>query len=166
LQGRLKTVVRHSEQTGEKIVKSVFETRFARIGETGEHYQAVKINSTAAACQWAKDSLGSYFDERLDCEEFLIAILNTKLCVQRVVRITRGTLDASLVHPREVFRPAIADAAAAILLIHNHPSGDPTPSPQDREITDRLKKCGEMLGINVIDHIIVGQNCAVSLAEC
>lgn len=147
-------------------MKSVFETRFARVGETGAHYQRTKINSTQAATKWAVDCLGSYFDERLDAEEFLIATLDTKLCVNRVVRITRGTLDASLVHPREVFRAAIADAASAILLIHNHPSGDPTPSRQDREVTERLKKAGEVVGITVVDHIIVGNGCAVSLAEC
>lgn len=147
-------------------MKSVFETRFAKVGETGEHYQSVKITSTQAAIQWALSSLSSYFDERLDQEEFLIATLDTKLHVRRVVRITRGTLDASLVHPREVFRPAIADCAGSILLIHNHPSGDTTPSRQDREITDRLKKAGEILGIQVIDHIIVGEGKAVSLAEC
>ena len=146
-------------------MKTVFETRFARIGETGEHYQSVKINSTQAARRWAEQSLASYFSERLDQEEFLIAILDTKLCVRRVVRITRGTLDASLVHPREVFRPAIADCASAILLIHNHPSGDCTPSRQDREVTARLKQAGELLGINVIDHVIVGDSKAVSLAE-
>lgn len=146
-------------------MKTVFETRFARVGETGEHYQSVKINSTQAAIEWALNSLGSYFDDKLDQEEFLIATLDTKLCVRRVVRITRGTLDASLVHPREVFRPAIADCASSILLIHNHPSGDPTPSRQDHEITDRLKKAGDLLGINVIDHIVVGEGKAVSLAE-
>ena len=146
-------------------MKTVFETRFARVGETGEHYQSVRINSTQAACNWAVDSLCSYFDERLDQEEFLVAILDTKLHVRRVVRITRGTLDASLVHPREVFRPAIADCASAILLIHNHPSGDTTPSRQDHEVTKRLKECGDILGINVIDHVIVGAGKAVSLAE-
>ena len=147
-------------------MKQVFETRFARIGETGTHYQRTKINSTKAAIDWAVSSLGSYFDERLDAEEFLIATLDTKLCIQRVIRITRGTLDASLVHPREVFKAAIADSASAILLIHNHPSGDPAPSRQDREVTERLKKVGEIVGINVIDHIVVGNGCAVSLAEC
>lgn len=146
-------------------MNAVFETRFARVGETEEHYQSVRINSTQAAIRWAEDSLGGYFDERLDQEEFLIATLDTKLQVRRVVRITRGTLDASLVHPREVFRPAIADCASSILLIHNHPSGDSTPSRQDREVTERLKKAGEILGINVIDHIIVAGGKAVSLAE-
>lgn len=147
-------------------MKTVFETRFAKVGETGEHYQRVKINSSQAACNWAVSALGSYFDERLDQEEFLIAILDTKLQVRRVVRITRGTLDASLVHPREVFRPAIADCAQSILLIHNHPSGDTTPSRQDHDVTDRLKKAGEIIGITVIDHIIVGDAKAISLAEC
>jgi DNA repair protein RadC len=147
-------------------MKTVWETRFAKVGETGEHYRGVKINSTAAAIQWAQTKLGGYFDERLDQEEFLIATLDTKLCVRNVFRITRGTLDASLVHPREVFRAAIADAAASILLIHNHPSGDPAPSRQDREVTDRLRQVGEIVGINVLDHIVVGENRAVSLAEC
>ena len=146
-------------------MNAVFETRFSRVGETGSHYQSVRINSTLAARQWAETTLCSYFDERLDQEEFLVAILDTKLQVRRVVRITRGTLDASLVHPREVFRPAIADCASSILLIHNHPSGDATPSRQDREVTERLKKAGELLGINVIDHIIVAGNTAISLAE-
>lgn len=146
-------------------MNAVFETRFARIGETGEHYQQTKINSTQAAKDWALEAMDSYFAERLDQEEFLIATLDTKLCVRRVVRITRGTLDASLVHPREVFRPAIADCASAILLIHNHPSGDPTPSRQDHEVTERLKAAGDILGINVIDHIVVGEGKAISLAE-
>ena len=145
-------------------MKTVFETRFSRVGESATHYQSAVINSSAAGCRWAKDCLGGYFDDKLDQEEFLIATLDTKLRVRRVVRITRGTLDASLVHPREVFRAAIADAAASILLIHNHPSGDPTPSWQDREVTRRLKEVGEIVGINVLDHIIVG-NHVVSLAE-
>lgn len=146
-------------------MKSVFETRFAKVGETKDHYQSVKLNSTHASRRWALESLGSYFDERLDQEEFLIATLDTKLNVRRVVRITRGTLDASLVHPREVFRPAIADCASSILLIHNHPSGDPTPSNQDREVTDRLRQAGDIIGIKVLDHIIVGQGEAISLTE-
>ena len=147
-------------------MKAVFETRFARVGETATHYQSVKINSSGAAIQWAMDCMGSYFDERLDQEEFLIATLDTKLFIKRVIRITRGTLDASLVHPREVFRPAVVDCAAAILLIHHHPSGDPTPSREDYEVTTQLETAGRMLGINVIDHIVVGRDSAVSINQC
>jgi DNA repair protein RadC len=92
--------------------------------------------------------------------------LDTKLQPIKRHQITVGTLDASLVHPREVFRAAIRDAASSILLLHNHPSGDPTPSRQDREVTDRLKRSGEVLGIQVIDHIIVAKDQTISLAEC
>ena len=145
-------------------MKTVFETRFSKVGETAAHYQSAVINSSAAACEWAKNCLGEYFSDKLDQEEFLIATLDTQHRVRRVVRITRGTLDASLVHPREVFRAAIADAAASILLIHNHPSGDPTPSRQDRAVTEMLQKVGDIVGIKVLDHIVVGEY-AVSLAE-
>jgi DNA repair protein RadC len=79
--------------------------------------------------------------------------------------ISVGSLDSSLVHPREVFRPAIKDAAKAIILVHNHPSGDPTPSAEDLAVTKRLEECGRTLGIHVLDHIIVAHNGAVSIQE-
>ena len=88
----------------------------------------------------------------------MIATLDTKNQVTGIVEITRGTLDASLVHPREVFAPAIAAAASSIILAHNHPSGDATPSLEDRQVTHRLIECGKMLGIDVLDHIIVGDH--------
>jgi len=137
-------------------MRAVFEARWAKVGETKSHYRGCRITSTVAARDWAKRHLSDYFDERCDAEEFMIATLNTKNQVIRVVRITRGTLSSSLVHPREVFRPAITDCAACILLIHNHPSGDSTPSREDHEVTERLTKAGELLGIQVLDHLIVG----------
>jgi DNA repair protein RadC len=90
-------------------------------------------------------------------EEFHIVTLDTQHGPIQSHRITVGTLDASLVHPREVFKPAIRDSASAILLVHNHPSGDPTPSREDHAVTDRLTKVGELLGIRVLDHIIVSK---------
>jgi DNA repair protein RadC len=98
-------------------------------------------------------------------EEFHIVTLDTKYQPIANHRITVGTLDASLVHPREVFRPAIRDAASAVLLIHNHPSGDPTPSQEDRQVTRRLEKAAELIGINVLDHIIVAGDTAISLKQ-
>ena len=89
-------------------------------------------------------------------EEFHILLLNTQNAVLREVMITRGILDASVVHPREVFAPALAESAAAVILVHNHPSGDPTPSPADREITRQLMEAGRILGIPVRDHVVVG----------
>lgn len=88
-------------------------------------------------------------------EEFRVLLLNTQHAVLREVVVTRGTLDGSLVHPREVFRAAIADGAAAIILLHNHPSGDPTPSPEDRSVTQQLASAGRVVGIPVVDHVII-----------
>lgn len=98
-------------------------------------------------------------------EEFHVLLLNTQNEVLRDLQITRGTLDASLVHPREVFRPAITEAAASIILVHNHPSGDPAPSAEDRSITTQLRDAGRIIGIDVLDHVIIGESRFVSLAE-
>ncbi|MCA9126750.1 MAG: DNA repair protein RadC [Planctomycetales bacterium] len=123
-----------------------------------------RINSTQAAISYCTRIFSRLAHDARQ-EEFHIVTLDTKLQPISNHRITVGTLDASLVHPREVFRPAIRDTASAVLLVHNHPSGDCTPSRQDREVTTRLKKAGELLGINVIDHIIVARDNAVSLEE-
>ncbi len=96
-------------------------------------------------------------------EEFHIVTLDTKNQVIDSHQITVGTLDASLVHPREVFRAAIRDAAASIILVHNHPSGDPTPSKADIQVTDRLSESGKLLGIDVLDHIVLGKETAISI---
>ncbi|CAN5660686.1 DNA repair protein RadC [soil metagenome] len=101
----------------------------------------------------------------LSHEEFHVLLLSTQNEVLRDLQITRGTLDASLVHPREVFRPAIAEAAASVILVHNHPSGDPTPSPEDRAVTRQLRSAGETIGIEVLDHIVMGEGRYVSFAE-
>lgn len=91
--------------------------------------------------------------------------LDTQSQVIRDVLITRGLLNSSLVHPREVFRAAIAEAAAGVILVHNHPSGDPTPSPDDLSITRQLVAAGELLDLPVYDHVIVGGDTFVSMAS-
>jgi len=98
-------------------------------------------------------------------EVFGVLILNTKNKIVAVHEVSRGVLNSSLVHPREVFKPAVLHNAAAIICFHNHPSGDPEPSRDDIEITERLKNAGEILGISVYDHIIVGDDRYVSLKE-
>ncbi len=98
-------------------------------------------------------------------EEFHVLLLSTQNEVIRRILVTRGTLDASLVHPREVFRPAIRESAAGVILVHNHPSGDPTPSPDDRSVTRQLRGAGQIIGIEVIDHVIIGERRYVSFAE-
>lgn len=93
-------------------------------------------------------------DER---EHFMAAYLDNRSRVKGVSTVSIGTLSASLVHPREVFRPAIVAGAAAVVISHNHPSGDPSPSPEDREATRRLLRAGELLGIPLLDHVIIAE---------
>ncbi len=93
-------------------------------------------------------------DLKKEC--FWVAMLDGKNRLQRLERISEGCLTRALVHPREVFRPAIREAAAGLLFIHNHPSGDPQPSQEDLELTRRLVECGNVVGIRVLDHVIIG----------
>jgi DNA repair protein RadC len=89
-------------------------------------------------------------------EVFLILCLNTKHSLLAYHELSRGTLDSTLVHPREVFKAAMLANAASVVLGHNHPSGDPTPSPDDIALTMRLVQAGELLGVRVLDHLILG----------
>lgn len=98
-------------------------------------------------------------------ERFGVLLLDTKHRAIRAVPLSRGTLDASLVHPREVFRAAADHAAAAVVLFHNHPSGDPAPSVDDVHLTRRLVEAGELMGIAVLDHVVLGDACWHSLRE-
>jgi DNA repair protein RadC len=98
-------------------------------------------------------------------EEFHALLLNTRHCVIREVAVTRGILDASLIHPREVFRVAVVEGAAGVILVHNHPSGDPTPSAEDRAVTRQLAEAGRALGIPVLDHVVVGDGSWRSAAD-
>ncbi len=98
-------------------------------------------------------------------ELFLALLLDGKNRITRKVQISQGSLNQSIVHPREVFAPAVRESAAAVIFIHNHPSGDPAPSREDREITRRLKEAGDLLGIRVLDHIIIGDGSYFSFVE-
>jgi len=101
----------------------------------------------------------------LEQETFLALLLDGKHRLRRLQLVSVGTLTTSLVHPREVFRPAVREAAAALLVAHNHPSGDPEPSREDLEVTRRLCEAGELLGIPLLDHVVVGAEGFVSLRE-
>ena len=102
---------------------------------------------------------------QLDREIFLALLLDGRNRLRAEVCVSEGTLTTALVHPREVFAPAIRDRAAALILVHNHPSGDPTPSSEDVALTERLRQVGEVVGIRVLDHVVVGHGRYVSLAD-
>lgn len=105
----------------------------------------------------------SYRDRRK--EYFLALLLDGKNRIIREVRVSEGSLNQSIVHPREVFSPAVRESATAIILVHNHPTGDPTPSREDIDITRRLKEAGELMGVKVLDHIIIGDGTFLSFVS-
>ena len=105
---------------------------------------------------------------RIQCnaeEVFVLITLNTKNIVTGYFEVHRGTINTSLVHPREVFKRALLNNARYIMVAHNHPSGDPTPSQEDILLTQRVRKAGDLIGIELLDHIIIGDNRYISLRE-
>jgi len=109
-----------------------------------------------------------HFRERLAAaprEYFIAVLLDNKHRKIKEVQVSQGSLTASLVHPRDVFVPVVREAAAAVVFVHNHPSGDPTPSREDLEITKRLREVGDLVGVRVLDHIVVGKGRYVSFVD-
>jgi DNA repair protein RadC len=100
-----------------------------------------------------------------DREHFVAVLLSTKNQVLDVVTVSVGSLSASIVHPREVLKPAIQASAAALIVAHNHPTGVPTPSPEDVDLTRRLARAADLIGIRLLDHVIVGDGTYESLKE-
>ncbi len=119
-----------------------------------------RIRSPADVYRWFAPRLAD-----LAAEEFHVLALDSQSGVLRDMLVTRGILNSSLVHPREVFRGAIAEAAAGIIVVHNHPSGDPAPSADDRAVTRQLVEAGKVLDLPVYDHVIVGASRYLSFAE-
>jgi DNA repair protein RadC len=130
-------------------IKAAFELGKRLSGEPAQR----KIKVTTP------QDLVKYFQPRLQHlrkEIFKAVLLDTKHQMLKDVTVSEGSLSASLVHPREAFLPAIKESAAAVIFLHNHPSGDPTPSAEDKELTQRLAEVGRLVGISVLDHIIIG----------
>ncbi len=135
-----------------------------RVAALADNRITVKISSSSEAITFCQRFFSRLISDAKQ-EEFHIVTLDTKNQVIDTHQITVGTLDASLVHPREVFRPAIKDAASSVILVHNHPSGDSTPSREDVAVTQRLTESGKLIGIDVLDHIVLGRKSSVSIRE-
>jgi DNA repair protein RadC len=134
-------------------VKAAFELAKRLKGSKRDQPEAISSPEDAAALM--REDMRT-----LDREEFWVLLLNTKNGLIKKCPTSRGSLNASIVEPREVFKDAIAASAASMILVHNHPSGDPTPSAEDVTVTKRLVKAGELLNISVLDHIILGHRTA------
>jgi len=122
--------------------------------------EVVRIKSPHDVAAWVMEDL-----RYLQQEQFKILMLNTKNIIIACEEVSRGSLNASIVHPREVFARAIKRSSAAIILVHNHPSGDPTPSQEDINVTRRLVEVGRLVGIDVLDHLVIGDGVFCSLKE-
>lgn len=120
--------------------------------------------ATIRDSQTAYRLLAPLFDG-LDREHFLVVSLDAKHSVIGINTVSIGSVTMSIVHPREVFKPVILMNASAVLLAHNHPSGDSTPSQEDRALTRRLKDGGELIGITVLDHVVLGEDRYYSFAD-
>ena len=174
-QSKLESLPAASQSELKEISVSVSKTAYCQIMagiELGRRIAAIsgdrvseKIGSSSDAIAFCERRFARLIEDAKQ-EEFHVVTLDTKNKVIDTHQVTVGTLDASLVHPREVFRVAIKDAASSVILVHNHPSGDPTPSREDHQVTDRLTESGKLLGIDVLDHIVLGRNGSVSIREC
>ncbi len=118
------------------------------------------LNSASAIYEYLIPKLNN-----LKKEVFIALLLDTKLKLIKEVKISEGILNQSLIHPREVFKEAIKESAYALVVAHNHPSGDPTPSKEDIEITKKLLEASRILEISLLDHVIIGNGCYISLKE-
>jgi DNA repair protein RadC len=116
------------------------------------HRESAVLDTPERVVDLLREEARSY-----EVEHFQVVSVNTRRKLLRVDRVSQGTLDTILVHPREVFKPAIAANAAAVILAHNHPSGDPTPSEADIKVTRDLIRAGQLLKIDVLDHVIIGR---------
>ncbi len=131
------------------------------VAELGRRHRNSQKPITKITCA---EDVFNYFHERLKDkkqEEFWVLLLNTKNVIIKEEFIAKGVLDAAIVHPREIFKPAIKNSASKIILVHNHPSGDPTPSAEDLDITEKIIEIGEQMEIKVLDSVIVGDEHSV-----
>ena len=140
--------MKHSDRVPGMRVSIVRDAEVMRPGGGGPAVADCARTVAALARQFVPEG-----EER---EHFLAILLDARRNVKGVVVVSIGTLSASLVHPREFFRPAIVAGAAAVVAVHNHPSGSPTPSAEDRDVTRRLQRAGELLGIPLADHVVIG----------
>ncbi|MBS3202608.1 JAB domain-containing protein [Turicibacter bilis] len=142
------------------VAKRINIVSIKMVKESSFLYQTRTISSPKDAYEMIKEQL-----EGLDREQFIIACLNTKNEPINISVVSVGTLNKAIVHPREVFKTAILSNAASIMAFHNHPSGETTPSQQDIQLTNRLYEAGELLGIKLLDHLIIGDGTFTSLKE-
>ena len=144
---------------------SQHDTRYLSESEAAQyHLASTRLANANDAIRFCKDHFQSLIERGLQ-EEMHVLTLNSNNRVIRSRQVTVGILNFTTVHPREVFRAAILDAAASIMLVHNHPSGNPKPSPEDLKVTKDIEAAGKLIGIKLLDHIVVARDGCTSMIE-
>jgi len=162
--GELKQISKAIGETAYCQIMAALELGKRMAGQVEQRIEkAERVSSTADALAFCKKHFARLAQEGAK-EEFHVVLLDQKHHVIKTAQITVGLSNQSLAHPREVFRPAIQESASAVILVHNHPSGDPTPSQEDKTITKDLKGAAEILRVRLLDHIILGKDRALSMA--
>jgi DNA repair protein RadC len=156
----------HNRNHHESLENPVFPSKRVEIvkiklvRESSFLYGKRRVNSPVEAYE-----LGKVLMEETDREHLLVCCLDTKNQPINLHVVSIGSLNSSIIHPREIFKAAILSNAASIILYHNHPSGDPTPSSEDLSATERIRECGKLMGIDLLDHLILGENTYYSMRE-
>lgn len=155
------------EITSIKGIKKVKSSQILALVEMSKRFNSIKATKDPIKISNPKDIVSYLQNEMqfLNQEVLKLIMLNTKNIVIGTKDIFKGSLNSAVVHPREIYNEAIKKSSASIILSHNHPSGDPTPSREDIDMTKRLVECGKIMGIHLLDHIIIGKNGYVSLKE-
>lgn len=157
----------YAEMTNIKGIKRIKASQLIAMMELFKRFKTLRGQNQDYKISSPTDIANLLINEMSDLNQEVLKLimLNTKNKVIGIKDVFKGSLNSSIVHPREIFNEAIKRNSASIIICHNHPSGDPTPSKEDINITIRLKECGVIMGINLLDHIIIGNTKFVSLKE-
>lgn len=157
----------YADITKIKGIKKVKGSQILALAELFNRFNTLRTNIENIKVKTPKDISNMLINEMssLNQEVLKLIVLNTKNKIIKVRDVFKGSLNSSIVHPREIYCEAIKSGGASIIICHNHPSGDPSPSKEDINITLRIKECGKIIGIELLDHIIIGDNKYISLKE-
>lgn len=157
----------YSEMTNIKGIKKIKASQLIAMVEIFRRFKTLRNQNQSYRISSPKDIADMLMNEMTDLNQEVLKLimLDTKNKVLGIKDVFKGSLNSSIVHPREIFGEALKRSSANIIICHNHPSGDPSPSKEDINITIRLKECGAIMGINLLDHIIIGNAKFVSLKE-
>lgn len=159
--------INYNDITSIKGIKKVKASQIMALGELFKRFNTLRANIKRSKISCSTDVVKLLMAEMgtLSQEILKLLVLNTKSEIVKVKDVFKGTLNSSIVHPREIFKEAIKNSGASIIICHNHPSGDPSPSREDINITQKIKESGKIIGIELLDHIIIGEHKYISLKE-